>query len=143
MSSIECWASGETKTAENSSGISYEISPQTAVSIPNRVVHATKGYVTPSDGYWMSENVGREILTAWKTAEEKVVFYENKIEEILASQEAFIASAEKKTNDIYAAAKKAVASAKRPGLGVFAGGGYTTDGSVQGVVGIGLVWKVF
>lgn len=39
--------------------------------------------------------------------------------------------------------QRALRRAKSPGLGVFAGAGYTTGGSVQGVVGVGLVWKVF
>lgn len=42
-----------------------------------------------------------------------------------------------------AAWKSAVRKAKRPGIGVFVGGGVTSSGGVEAVIGIGFVWKLF
>lgn len=39
--------------------------------------------------------------------------------------------------------EKALKRSSALGFGVFCGVGYTISGEVQGVIGVGLVWKVF
>jgi phage tail-like protein len=42
-----------------------------------------------------------------------------------------------------AAWKSALRKSRSPGFGVFAGAGYTASGQVEGVIGVGWVWKIF
>lgn len=120
----------------------------------NDVIHVPTGWITPLDGYFMSVETGRDVLTAWTIAEKKVEYLEQKIEELLENQQAFIISVQQQTENISIAADKALAEkdrqiraekarARRPGFGVFAGGAYTGNGDIQAVVGMGIVWKIF
>lgn len=132
------------------------MNPKVFLEAPSaeEIISVKRGYETPFDGYFMSIETGRDVLTAWTIAEKKADYLEKKVEDLLNNQQAFIVSVSEKTDSISDAAQKALADkdrqikterakAKRPGLGVFAGVGYTTDSSVDGVVGIGLVWKMF
>lgn len=142
--------------AANSASLEDAVNPKDFLEVPSpeEIISVKKGYETPYDGYFMSIETGRDVLTAWAIAEKKADYLEKKVEELLNNQQAFIVSVSEKTDSISDAAQKALAEkdrqikaerakAKRPGIGVFAGVGYTTDSNVEGVVGVGLVFKIW
>ena len=102
-----------------------------------------QGWRTPSRGYWMTEAAGRDILIGWKKDREERDIYKAAVKNAEAELKAlrdmvteeFAAMKDAHEADRAAWKKKL----RSPGLGVFAGVGYTTNDSVEGVVGLGFV----
>lgn len=120
----------------------------------SEVIYVPDGYTVETDGYFMPEAVGREVLEAWKTDKEQKLYYKEQLELVLDKQAETYAllldkmdSLESRTQALIAEKDKQIktekAKARRPGLGLFAGLGKSTGGDVDAVIGVGLVWKLF
>ena len=91
----------------------------------------------------MTEAVGRDILIGWKKDREERDIYKAAVK----NAEAELKALRDMVTEEFAAMKAAheadrAAWEKKlrlPGLGVFAGVGYTTEDTIQGVVGLGFV----
>lgn len=91
----------------------------------------------------MAEAAGRDILIGWKKDREERDIYKAAVK----NAEAELKALRDMVTEEFAAMKAAheadqVAWGKKlhsPGFGVFAGVGYTTNNSVEGVVGLGFV----
>lgn len=114
------------------------------------IQYVPEGWITPDSGYWMPEADGRDMLTAWRTDREEKLIYQAALEE----SDARTQQLKELVTEEFAAIKEAHEADRRqwqkelrrsraPGIGVFAGIGYTTDQSWQGVVGAGIVYKVW
>lgn len=98
----------------------------------------------------MPVETGRDILEGWSTDRAAKETYKTALEEMRSEWQGFRADMQTQISDIREtlqaereAHKKELRKAKRPGLGFFGGIGYTTNGDVEGVAGIGLVYKVW
>ena len=112
--------------------------------------HVSKGYVSPFEGYLASEETGRTILRAlrtYRTERDHWISAYNMLQEEhnLYTQRASesIGRLETSLEQERQMWKDSVRKAKRPGIGVFAGPAYCGDGSIQAVIGIGLVYKLW
>lgn len=98
----------------------------------------------------LSEQAGRDILAGWRSDRAAKETYKAALDDLYGEWQAFkgimtgqiaeIKEAHAKERQEW---EKALRKSRAPGFGVFGGIGYTTSGEVQGVVGVGLVWKVF
>lgn len=98
----------------------------------------------------MSEKAGRDTLAGWKIDREEKLIYKEALDETekrIAQLKDVVgeefANIKREHEADRAQWKKALRQSKTPGFGVFAGVGYTTNQEVEGVVGFGLVWKLF
>lgn len=114
------------------------------------ISYVPSGYVTPTAGYFFTEQAGRDVLEGWTSDKAAKEAYKAALDEVYSEWKAFKVSMEEQVLAIKdgiaaerAAFKAELRKAKRPGFGIFGGLGYTTDGDVQGVVGVGLVWKLY
>lgn len=94
----------------------------------------------------MTEAAGRDILIGWqKDREERDIYKatvknaEAELQELRNMVTEEFASLEAAHEADRAAWKKQLRSARAPGFGIFAGVGYTTEDTIQGVVGLGFV----
>lgn len=108
------------------------------------------GWTSPASGYYMTDQAGRDILAGWSSDRAAKETYKAALDDLYAEWQTFKGDMSAQIAEIKEAHtkerqewQKALRQARSPGLGVFAGAGYTTGGEVQGVVGVGLVWKVF
>lgn len=106
------------------------------------------GYVTTEPGYWANIFSGRLILEGlrgWRLERDHWrLAYEDLSAKSLSfaeEQQRQWAEAENAIAEERAAWQEESSRAKRPGFGAFIGIGYTTDKKVQGVAGIGFVFK--
>lgn len=98
----------------------------------------------------MNEQAGRDMLIGWKKDREERDIYKAAAEEsdkkmaelkdVVTEEFANIKAANEADRKQW---KKELFKAKAPGIGIFAGVGYTSQGSIDGVVGFGLVWKLW
>lgn len=98
----------------------------------------------------MTEQAARDILAGWSSDRAAKETYKAALDDLYGQWQMFKNEMQAQISDVKEtliaerkSSKAALSKARRPGLGVFAGAGYTTNGSVQGVVGVGLVWRVF
>ena len=114
------------------------------------IEYVPKGWNSPTEGYWMTEQAGRDILTGWKIDREQKDIYMNALEtseqrltqlkEVVSEEFANIKMAHDKDRAQW---QKELRRARLPGIGVFAGLGYTTSEKIEGVAGVGIVWKIW
>lgn len=98
----------------------------------------------------MDTQTGRDVLAGWQKDREERDIYKAAAEESMSKNDELktVVSAEfaklKAANEEDRAEwKKALSRSRAPGLGVFIGIGYTTQGDVEGVAGVGVVWKLW
>ena len=102
------------------------------------------------DGYVINEEGLRTVYSAIRTYREERDAWEAAYNDLSVKYTTFADDVRQEINDIKQSISdervewaKAIRKAKMPGLGVFLGGGYTSNGSVEAVVGAGIVWKLF
>ena len=102
------------------------------------------------DGYVINEEGLRTVYSAIRTYREERDAWESAYNDLSVKYTAFAEDVRHEINNIKQSISdervewaKAIRKAKMPGLGVFLGGGYTSGGSVEVVVGAGIVWKLF
>ena len=112
--------------------------------------YVPQGYVSPADGYWLDVPTGRNLLHMIRTYRERAEYWEAAYGALSAEFRAYIDKTDERLTGIESsieaernAWENEIRKAKLPGLGVFAGAGYSTDGTVQAVVGVGLVWRLW
>ena len=125
-----------TSCAYSSEQINFEYVPQ--------------GYVSPADGYWLDVPTGRNLLHMVRTYREKSEYWEREHGALSEEFRAYIDKTNERLTGIESSIeaerkswKNEIRKAKLPGLGVFAGAGYSASGNVDAVVGIGLVWRLW
>lgn len=98
----------------------------------------------------MSEQAARDILAGWRSDRAARDTYKVALDDLSQEWQGFNASIVAQVEAVRdslaverASNKAALRKARAPGFGVFGGVGYTSNGEVQGVVGVGLVWRVF
>jgi uncharacterized protein YbbK (DUF523 family) len=98
----------------------------------------------------MTEQAGRDVLTGWKIDREQKAIYMDALEESerkLAQLKEVVteefSNIKKEHEADRAQWKKEIRKAKSPGIGFFAGIGYTTNNKIEGVAGVGIVWKIW
>ena len=101
------------------------------------------------DWYVINEEGLRTVYSAIRTYREERDAWEAAYNDLSVKYTAFAEDVRQEINDIKQSISdervewaKAIRKAKMPGLGVFLGGGYTSNGSVEAVVGVGIVWKL-
>lgn len=106
------------------------------------------GHTTTEPGYWSNIFSGRLILEGlrgWRLERDRWrLAYEDLSAKSLSfaeEQQRQWAEVENAIAEERAAWREELSRAKRPGFGAFIGVGYTTDKKVQGVAGIGFVFK--
>ena len=114
------------------------------------IEYIPKGWTSPTDGYWMTEQAGRDVLTGWKIDREQKIIYMGALEESeqkiaqlkeIVSEE--FANIKRAHDEDRASWQKELRRARLPGIGFFAGIGYTTNNKIEGVAGVGIVWKIW
>lgn len=114
------------------------------------IEYVPKGWTSSTEGYWMAEQAGRDILTGWKIDREQKIIYMNALEESdqklaqlkeIVSEE--FADIKRAHEEDRAQWQKELRRARLPGIGFFAGIGYTTNNKIEGVAGVGIVWKIW
>ena len=112
--------------------------------------YVPQGYVSPAEGYWIDVPTGRNLLHMIRTYRERAEYWEAAYGALSAEFRAYIDKTDERLTGIESsieaernAWENEIRKAKLPGLGVFAGAGYSTDGTVQAVVGVGLVWRLW
>ena len=114
------------------------------------IEYIPKGWTSPTDGYWMTEQAGRDVLTGWKIDREQKIIYMGALEESeqkiaqlkeIVSEE--FANIKRAHDEDRASWQKELRRARSPGIGFFAGIGYTTNNKIEGVAGVGIVWKIW
>ena len=125
-----------TSCAYSSEQINFEYVPQ--------------GYVSPAEGYWLDVPTGRNLLHMIRTYRERAEYWEAAHGALSAEFKAYIDKTNERLTTIETsieaerkAWKNEIRKARLPGLGVFAGAGYSASGNVDAVVGIGLVWRLW
>lgn len=98
----------------------------------------------------MTEQAGRDVLTGWKIDREQKIIYMGALEESeqkiaqlkeIVSEE--FANIKRAHDEDRASWQKELRRARSPGIGFFAGIGYTTNNKIEGVAGVGIVWKIW
>ena len=114
------------------------------------IEYVPKGWNSPTEGYWMTEQAGRDVLTGWKIDREQKTIYMNALEESeqkiaqlkeIVSEE--FANIKRAHDEDRAQWQKELRRARSPGIGFFAGIGYTTNNKIEGVAGVGIGWKIW
>jgi hypothetical protein len=113
------------------------------------LVHVPPGWIAETEGYFLNTEALSNLTAASKTyrlerdAWEQA-YYElfDKAERYRGTVESQLDELRKNLNNERASWRSALRKARSPGLGVFAGAGYTGNG-VEAVIGVGLVWKIF
>lgn len=114
------------------------------------IEYVPAGYTTPTSGYFLTEQAGRDVLEGWSSDRAAKEAYKAALDDMYSEWQVFkddmtaqitavkdSLTAEREANRI------ALKKARAPGLGVFGGIGFTSNGDIKAVVGIGLVYKVF
>ena len=111
--------------------------------------YVEKGYVSAERGFWADYETGELILRGLRQWRSERDHWERKYEELSADNLTYLndqarlwKEAEDSINSERMAWNRELRKSRLPSLGVFAGIGYTTSGSVEGVVGVGIVWKI-
>ena len=105
--------------------------------------------MSPADGYWLDVPTGRNLLHMESTYRERSTGSGNTGHSlrssglILTRQTSGLTGIESSIEAERKSWKNEIRKAKLPGLGVFAGAGYSASGNVDAVVGIGLVWRLW
>jgi hypothetical protein len=106
------------------------------------------GWVTDETSYVMNEEAARETYAAIRTYREERDAWVNAYYDLKGNSESFAESQRKlltdlreQLNDERNEWRTVLRRARSPGLGVFAGAGYTGSG-VEAVIGVGIVWKI-
>lgn len=106
--------------------------------------------MSPAEGYWLDVPTGRNLLHMIRTYRERAEYWEAAHGALSAEFKAYIDKTNERLTGIESsieaerrAWKNETRKAKLPGLGVFAGAGYSASGNVDAVVGIGLVWRLW
>ena len=114
------------------------------------IEYIPKGWTSPTDGYWMTEQAGRDVLTGWKIDREQKIIYmgaleesEQKIAQLKETVSEEFANIKRAHDEDRASWQKELRRARSPGIGFFAGIGYTTNNKIEGVAGVGIVWKIW
>lgn len=101
-------------------------------------------------GYFITEQAARDILEGWTSDRAAKEAYRIALEELYTQWQVFrgdmtaqIAEIKESHAQERQEWQKELRRLRTPGFGVFGGVGYSTDGSVQGVIGVGLVWKIW
>jgi hypothetical protein len=108
------------------------------------------GWTAEIEGYFLNATALSELSAAAKTyrlerdAWERA-YYElsgksGELEDRLQSQ---LAALKREIDQERSAWRSRVRKARSPGIGVFAGAGYSGSGEINAVIGVGLVWKIF
>ena len=112
--------------------------------------YVQKGYSSPAEGYWLDVPTGRNLLHMIRTYREQSEYWEAAHVALSDEFRAYIDKTNERLTGIESsieaerkAWKNEIRKAKLPGLGVFAGAGYSAAGNVDAVVGIGLVWRLW
>lgn len=114
------------------------------------IEYVPAGYTTPSAGYFLTEQAGRDILEGWSTDRAAKEAYKAALDDMYAEWQGFKASMEQQIADVRdsltaerEAHAAALRKAKRPGLGVALTLGYTTDQKLRLSLGFGYVWRIY
>ena len=106
--------------------------------------------MSPADGYWLDVPTGRNLLHMIRTYREQSEYWEKAHGALSEEFRAYIDKTNERLTTIETsieaerkAWKNEIRKARLPGLGVFAGAGYSASGNVDAVVGIGLVWRLW
>ena len=128
------------------------LNPQLAVSAsaPEIVLlHVPPGWTAPKEGYFLDEAALQDLVAAANTYEAErnawmQAYYElsEQAEEFRKSMQVQIAELKLGVAEERKAWKAALRKAKAPGVGVYAGFGYSGDG-FEPSIGIGLTYKVW
>ena len=124
----------------------YSSTPTTEIKFE----YVPQGYVSPADGYWLDVPTGRNLLHMVRTYREQSEYWEREHGALSEEFRAYIDKTNERLTGIESSIeaerkswKNEIRKAKLPGLGVFAGAGYSASGNVDAVVGIGLVWRLW
>ena len=122
----------------------YSSTPTTEIKFE----YVPQGYVSPAEGYWLDVPTGRNLLHMVRTYRERAEYWEREHGALSAEFNAYIDKTNERLTTIETsieaerkAWKNETRKAKLPGFGAFIGVGYTTDKKVQGVAGVGFVFK--
>lgn len=131
-------------------GASYGYCSESGTPPENNIVfeYVETGFVAAEPGYWTNLYSGGLILEGLRGRRLERDHWHKKYDELSESSLAFASEqerlwqeAERAIGDERAAWKKELRRERLPGLGAFVGIGYTTDKKVQGVAGVGFVFK--
>ncbi len=124
----------------------YSSTPTTEIKFE----YVPQGYVSPADGYWLDVPTGRNLLHMVRTYREKSEYWEREHGALSDEFRAYIDKTDERLTGIESnieaerkSWKNEIRKSRLPGLGVFAGAGYSASGNVDAVVGIGLVWRLW
>lgn len=112
--------------------------------------YVPKGYSSPAEGYWLDVPTGRNLLHMIRTYREQSEYWEKAHGALSEEFRAYIDKTDERLTGIESSIeaerkgwKNEIRKAKLPGLGVFAGAGYSSSGDLQAVIGVGLVWRLW
>lgn len=111
----------------------YFFTPDSVYEITSEFLQLESDAGRWHDGFWNLYDQSREYkLTA-----------KQRFDAIDAARESDNKYWENVLNEHVKRSQKELKEAKRPGVGVFAGAAYTGNGSVEAVVGAGIVWRLW
>ncbi len=115
-----------------------------------KVLRVPPGWRANEESYVFNEAAMREVYVALETYEQEIGIWMRAYFELAEKSEIHAKSLESGLKSLKTQLdserrewKAALSRARSPGFGVFAGVGYTTSGSVEGIAGAGFVWKLF
>ena len=129
---------------------SYGYCSESGTAPENSIIfeYVETGFIATEPGYWTDLNSGKLILEGLRGRRLEREHWHIMYDELFVSslnfaeeQERLWKQAERAVGEERAAWKKELRRERLPGLGAFIGIGYTTDKKVQGVAGIGFVFK--
>lgn len=115
-----------------------------------KILRVPPGWVTTEGSYVANEEAMRTIYSAiWAYREERDI-WERAYYEMARSAEEHSATFEERLSELRrqfdserAAWQGEIHKTRKPGFGVFGGVAYASSGSVEAVVGAGVVWRIF
>lgn len=129
------------------------LTPSLAFAASPMIERVPAGWIAPEISYVLNEEAERQTIIAIETYEEKLILWQNAYDELYQKAENYRLDMESRwtrvmrdIEDMKTMHKKelkaAKARARSPGVGVFAGFGYS-DGEFNPTVGVGVVWRWF
>jgi len=115
---------------------------------PIKLLHVPPGYQVEEDGYFMDESTLRLTYQTMRTYREERDAWEEAYYKLQTTSENYASEMRLSISNLQTQLEHErkswndeINKAKRPGIGIFVGGGYTSDGW-DAVIGIGIVYKV-
>jgi hypothetical protein len=114
------------------------------------LIRVPPGWTATDEGYFLNAEALSSLTAAAKTYRLERDAWESAYYELSQNSKSYaaetrhsVSNLQKQIDDEREAWKSSLRRARAPGAGIFAGVGYTSGGTAEAVVGIGLVWKIF